>query len=60
MLQPAILLPDSPADLTGEIDRARRIGDALADPADQSIVQGYIAELEARIARGAQEQPARH
>ncbi|GEM_PF-3509402 len=67
MLQPAILAESPAADLSGEIDRARRIGEALADPADRNIVQRYIAELETLIASGTQGivsgrqgQPARH
>ena len=43
------------SDLAGELERARRLGLTLADPADLNIVHLYIAELEARIAQKAKE-----
>ena len=42
-------------DLAGELERVRRLGLALVNPADLNIVHGYIAELEARIAQKAQQ-----
>ncbi len=35
-------------DLADELGRARRIFLALSDPSDLRILEGYIAELEAR------------
>ena len=46
------------SDLAGELERARRLGLALVNPADLNIVHGYIAELEARLAQKVQDAPA--
>ena len=59
MLYYALSTDSTASDLAGELERARRLGLTLVDPADLNIVHRYIAELEARVARDQAEQPTR-
>jgi hypothetical protein len=49
---------DIAAQILAEIDRARRLLQALNDPQDRMKIERYIAELDGRISNGAQPEAA--